>query len=58
VSIHAANDDALDGEYAALDAAFSVRPTPAPAKLARGLPPGLVFAAGIVVGVVATLLMR
>lgn len=58
VSIYAANDDGLDSDYAALDAAFSVRPTPTPAQSRRSLPPLLVFAAGLLVGVVATLLLH
>ncbi len=58
VSICAANDDGLDSDYAALDAAFSVRPTPTLAQPRRGLPPLLVFAAGLVLGVVATILLH
>lgn len=58
VAIHAANDDGLDSndaDYASLDAAFSLRPTPAP-EASRRLPAWLVFAAGVALGVVATLL--
>lgn len=58
VAIHAANDDYADGEYAALDAAFSVRPTAAPQVAAVRLPAWLVFAVGIALGVVATLLVH
>jgi hypothetical protein len=58
VALHAANDDGIDGEYAALDAAFSLRPTPAPAEASPRLPTWLVFAAGIALGVVATLLVH
>ena len=61
VAIHhapTAANDGDDGDYAALDAAFSLRPTPAPEPLGRSLPPALVFAAGLVVGVIATLLLH
>lgn len=57
VVIRAANDDG-DGDYAALDAAFSLRPTPAPGLARPKLPAALVFAAGIAVGVITTLLLH